>query len=151
MTISIEQSVLGAMVERLNGEPLGPVPKPAGIQFSHSRMLGLKPDACPHGSLYPFRADEKRSGAAVEVDLETRLALWVKGDTLRPIDLDSDPLAQWARQQLCTDESLGGLAMRLRPGPRIWGFHLAASPIGDLEVTYTVTFRHHIADPSRPA
>jgi hypothetical protein len=94
--------------------------------------------------------DFQRKGSSAEASLTAKLALWVKGQPEVPVDADLDPVWLWAHQQLMTDESLGGLSLRIEPVQKVWGFNLAQAPFGDLDLHYLITYRHQAADPTRP-
>ena len=150
MTTSREQLILAEILARLNGVALGPVEKPAGLVFDRSRMRGLNPTQLPAGSIYPMDEDFQRKGSSAEASLTAKLALWVKGQAEVPVDADLDPVWLWSHQQLMTDESLGGLSLRIEPVQKVWGFNLAQAPFGDLDLHYLITYRHQAADPTRP-
>ena len=147
---SIEQQILDEMAARIDGPPLGPVPRPAGLTVSRSRTLELKPTQLPHVSVYPLEAGTERKGSAAESTLATKTAIWVKAAAGGVPDRELDPIWLWVHQQLSTDESLGGLALGLRNPQRIYGFAQHLGPFGDLDLHHLVTYRHSAADPSRP-
>jgi hypothetical protein len=148
MTLSREQTILAELLTRLNGSALGPVSRPAGLSVDRSRMRELAPIHLPAISIYPLTADPERKGTLCEKTLTVKIVLFVKGTASVPIDQDLDPLAQWVHQQLTTDESLGGLAIRVEPAEQIWGFALHQAPFGDLDLHFNITFRHQYANPS---
>jgi len=149
---SREQQVLAEMLARLNGTALGVLTKPAGFVAERSRLREVAPTQLPAVSIYPMEANTERKGAISETTLAVKIAIWVKGTGTAavpvPIDQDLDPLWLWVHQQLITDESLGGLAIRVEPTQKTWGFNLAQGPFGDLDLHYLVTFRHQSNNPS---
>lgn len=146
---SREQLVLAEILARLNGAPLGPLPRPEGLTVDRSRLLALKPEGVKHISIYPLLGDFQRKGATGESGLTVKIALWVKGATGTPVDADLDPLWLWVQQQLMSDESLGSLALKVDPIQKVWGFALHQAPFGDLDLHYLITLRHNTADPTR--
>jgi len=150
MSLSREQLILAEILTRLNGAALGPVSKPAGLVFDRSRMRGLNPTQLPAGSIYPMDEGFQRKGNTAEATLTAKIALWEKGSAEVPIDQDLDPIWLWTHQQVMSDESLGGLCLRIEPAQKIWGFNLSQAPFGDLDLHYLITYRHQAADPTRP-
>ena len=148
MNPSREQLILAEILARLNGAALGPVEKPAGLVFDRSRLRGLAPTQLPAGSIYPMNEANQRKNAVGEAILLAKIPLWIKGQTEVPLDQDLDPLWLWTHQQLMTDESLGGLAIRIEPIQKVWGFNLAEAPFGDLDLHYAITFRHNLTNPT---
>lgn len=146
---SREQLVLAEILTRLDGAPLGPLPRPEGLTVDRSRLLSLKPSAPKHISIYPLLGDFQRKGSTGESGLTVKIVLWVKGITGTPVDADLDPLWLWVQQQLMSDESLGGLARQIDPIQKVWGFAIHQAPFGDLDLHYLISFRHNTADPTR--
>jgi hypothetical protein len=150
MNPSREQLILAEMLIRLNGPALGLVEKPVEMVFDRSRMRGLTPARLPFGSIYPMSEGNQRKNAVGEASLLAKVALWIKGRADVPIDQDLDPAWMWVHQQLMTDESLGGLSIRIEPVQKVWGFNQAQEPFGDLDLHYAITFRHNLTNPSLP-
>lgn len=148
MSDSREQAILAEILARLNGAARGPVTRPASLVVDRSRLLELKPDRLPHASIYPLVGDSFRKGALAESTLTVKIAVWVKGSNAQPVDKDLDPVWQWIHQQLFTDESLGGLAFRIEPAQKTWGFAIHQAPFGDLDLHYLITYRHSLTDPT---
>ena len=148
MTLSREQTILAAILTALNGTALGPISKPVGLTVDRSHLREFAPSQLPSATIYPMEASTSRIGYLSETLLTVKIAIWVKGTAGTPVDLDLDPIWQWVNQQLITDESLGGLAIRVEPARKIWGFNLAQGPFGDLDLHYLVTFRHQSSNPT---
>lgn len=146
---SREQLILEEFKTRLTGSPLGAIPFPEGLTISRCRVRENTVGNLPHGSIYPIESVTDRRGSASETALTVKVVFWAKGSGATPIDQELDPLWLWAHQQLLTDESLGGLAVSVRPTTRTWGFALHQAPFGDLDLHFLVTYRHAAADPSR--
>lgn len=150
MTLSREQLILAEMLARLNGPALGDVVKPTGLVYDRSRLRSLGPTQLPAGSIYPMEGTTQRKNAVGESVLLTKIVLWEEGTAGTPMDAAMDPIWQWTHQQLMSDESLGGLSIRIEPVQKVWGFNLAQSPFGDLDLHYAVTYRHNLTNPSLP-
>jgi hypothetical protein len=148
--ISRELAVLKELEARIKGPARGPLPMPDGLTVDRCRMLGLKLERLPHASIYPLEDSTTRKGYAAETPLMVKIACWVKG-TSGPVDEEVDAVWLWIHQQVMADESLGGLTIGIQLASKDWGFHLAQAPVGDLDLHYLITFRHHSADPTRPA
>ena len=146
---SREQGILEEILNRISGAPLGDISKPAGLAVDRCRLLELKPTQLPHISIYPMEGTSDRKGATSESAMLVKVVLWVKGSNASPVDADLDPLWLWVVQQLVTDESLGGKAIRLQPAQKVWGFSINQAPFGDLDLHFLITYRHSTADPSR--
>lgn len=146
---SREQLILGEFETRLKAAPVGAIPFPAGLTVSRARLRENTSANLPHASIYPIESTTDRRGSTSETALTVKVVLWGKGLAETPIDQVLDPLWLWAHQQLLTDESLGGLAVSVRPTTRTWGFALHQAPFGDLDLHFLVTYRHAAADPSR--
>ena len=147
MSASREQTILAEVLARLTGSPLGPITMPSGLSVDRSHLRELAPSQLPAISIYPLEASTERKGAVSESVLTVKIVLWVQGAAGTPVDLTSDPLWQWVHQQLITDESLGGLTIRVEPAQKIWGFNLHQAPFGDLDLHYRLTFRHQSLNP----
>jgi hypothetical protein len=148
--ISREQLIFAEVLIRLLGAPLGPIPMPAGLTVDRYRLREIRPETLPHISLYPITADPRNTGGGTEETVEIKLPLFAKPGATETVDQALDPLWLWANQQLLTDQSLGGLALRIAPSPRIWSANLAQAPFGDLDCHFLITYRHSAADPTRP-
>jgi len=147
---SREQQILDEMAARIDGAPLGPIQRPAGLAVSRSRMLELKPTQLPHVSVYPLDGTSERKGSTAESTLTAKVAIWAKATPGGVVDAELDPIWLWVHQQLLADESLGGLVITLRQPQRVYGFAQHLGPFGDLDLHYLLTYRHSAADPSRP-
>jgi hypothetical protein len=77
--------------------------------------------------------------------MTVKIVIWAKGT---PIDGVLDPLWLWVHQQIMTDPSLGGLAIRIVPVNRAWGFAVHQQPFGDIDCHYQITYRHNSSNPS---
>lgn len=147
---SREQQILDEMAARIDGAPLGPIPRPAGLTVSRSRMLEIKPAQMPHTSVYPLEAGTERKGSTAESAFTAKVAIWAKAAPGGVVDAELDPVWLWVHQQLFADESLGGLAISLRNIQRVYGFAQHLGPFGDLDLHYLVTYRHQTGNPSLP-
>lgn len=149
MTLSREQMILEEIKTRLNGAALGPLIRPDGLPpAERSRLRELAASQTPALSIYPLSSDPDRKGYLMESTLLVKIAIWVKGAASVPVDQDLDPIWQWVHQQLMADESLGGLAIGIEPGQKVWGFALHQAPFGDLDLHYQITYRHQYDNPS---
>lgn len=150
MSLSLEQGIFAEVLNRLNGSALGPNTKPTGLSVDRYRLREVRPENLPHISNYPVAADPSNVGRTTEEAVEVRLALFVQAVLpTDPMDQALDPLWVWANQQLLTDQSLGGLALRVQPSGRNWSANLANRPFGDLDCHFLITYRHQAADPTR--
>lgn len=147
MTLSLEQQILEAMRVAIDGEPKGPLVRPEGLTVDRSRLLEVKPTTT-HVSVYPMVAGDEPIGLQAKATLDAKVAIWGKGVAGRPIDEALDSTWQWVCQQLFADPSLGGLATTLTNTRRVYGFAQHLGPFGDLDLHFTVTYRH---SPTNPA
>ena len=145
MTLSREQLILEEIKDRLNGSALGPILRPAGLVVERSRLREILPAQLPSVSIYPMTSDPERKGFLAEAQLLVKIAVWVKGSASVPVDEDLDPIWLWVHQQLMTDESLGGLALRLASRPEGLGLR---PPPGALRRPGS-PLPHHLPPPSR--
>lgn len=145
---SLEQSILAAILTRLNGTALGVVTRPATLTVERSRLREMAPTQLPCVSIYPLEATTERKGFLSETTLTVKIAIWVKGSASVPVDQDVDPIWLWVHQQLIAEESLGGLCLRIQPEHRAYGFALHQSPFGDLDLHFLITYRHQSANPA---
>ena len=145
--MSKELSILQEIETRLKGTALGLIPAPSPLTVDRCRFLELAPTQLPHISVYPIEADTESKGYQGETHLTVKIVIWAKGAST-PMDDVLDPLWLWVHQQIMTDTSLGGLAIRIVPVNRAWGFAIHQAPFGDLDCHYQITYRHNSNNPS---
>ena len=150
MSLSLEQQILSEMLDRLKGPALGPIGRPPDLAVERSRLRELAHCQLPALSIYPLEAVTVRKGCLRETTLTVKVAIWAKSTASVPVDQELDPLWQWVHQQVVTDPSMGGLAQKVEPSQKIWGFALHQAPFGDLDLHYLITFKHHAENPTLP-
>ena len=144
--MSRELDILKAIEARLKGPALGPIPEPAGLVVDRCRCRELAPAQLPHMSIYPIEANTESKGYQAETKITIKVVIFAAGKT--SMDEVIDPLWLWVHQQIFTEQSLGGLAIRVSPVNRAWGFALHQQPFGDLDCHFEITYRHNASNPS---
>jgi hypothetical protein len=158
---SIRDRLIDALFAALNSSTpagAGTVPKPASLLVVEERLHPNEQSQLPVIGLYfedeePQPLEKQRYKAPtitneLGVELQYRALASVPGQAVQKPRKVIDPLYLWAMQQMGADESFGGLAMGIIPGPTKWLSKESNAIVAAAAQRFTIHYRTSRLNPS---